>query len=91
MTYEYNPVDNWDELNIALRDIEFATEGLITLVPLISSAQLEDIAHSVNVGVSKVLGYAVKNSSTGALVFASGNTPGSVWHYYNGAIAHTPV
>ncbi len=62
-------------------------------IHLISSttSALEDQTDSINTSSDKVLGYAVFNTTTKVVVFASGNADNSVWHYYNGATAHTPV
>jgi hypothetical protein len=56
-----------------------------------TTAELIDITNPVNTDASKVLGYQVLNSDTGATVFASGSTDGAVWHYYDESTAHTPV
>lgn len=56
-----------------------------------TTAALEDITDSINTGAAKELGYMVLNTDTGLTVFASGNTDGAVWHYYDESTAHTPV
>ena len=56
-----------------------------------STTDLENIASSVNTSPSKVLGFEMTNTTTGATVFASGNTDGAVWQYFNETTAHTPV
>ena len=55
------------------------------------TVHLEDIADDINTSADKVLGFPVRNIDTGVLVFASGNTDGAVWHYYDETTAHTPV
>jgi len=56
-----------------------------------STADLENISSSVNTSPSKVLGFSLLNETTGVTVFASGNTDGAVWQYFNETTAHTPV
>ena len=56
-----------------------------------STADLEDINSSVNISPVKVLGFSLLNETTGVTVFASGNTDGAVWQYFNETTAHTPV
>ena len=56
-----------------------------------TTAKLIDIADDINTTTAKVLGFPVRNIDTGVLVFASGNTDGSVWHFYDSTTAHTPV
>ena len=68
-----------DGVDIAARLIEATT------------AQLEDIAHSINTSADKVLGRAVYNSTTGVTVFAAGDTDGAVWQFHNATTAHTPA
>lgn len=61
------------------------------ITPQHPTAELEDISNSVNTSEAKILGYIVRNTTTGALVFASGSADGDVWHYYDGSTAHTPA
>lgn len=56
-----------------------------------TTAELTDITNPINTDAKKVLGYQVLNTDTGATVFASGNTDGAAWHYYDESTAHTPV
>lgn len=60
-------------------------------IPESNTTDLEDIAATINTDASKVLGYMVLNVTTGVTVFASGDTDGGVWHYYDSTTAHTPV
>ena len=46
-----------------------------------TTAELEAIANAVNTDASKILGYPVRNTTTGTIVFASGAADGSVWHF----------
>jgi len=55
------------------------------------TSHLIDIADDINTDASKVLGFPVRNIDTGVLVFASGDTDGAVWQYFNETTAHTPV
>jgi len=56
-----------------------------------TTAQLENIADDVNTSADKELGYPRRNLDTKRLLFASGNTDGAVWHYYDSTTAHTPI
>jgi hypothetical protein len=56
-----------------------------------TTTQLTDITDPINTSADKVLGRMVLNASTGVMVFASGNTDGAVWHFYDSTTAHTPV
>ncbi len=56
-----------------------------------TTSDLEDITAKINTNPSKVLGFMILNTTTGATVFASGNTDGAVWHYYDSTLAHTPI
>jgi hypothetical protein len=55
-----------------------------------TTAELEDITDLCNL-VGKHTGKMVLNSTTGAMVFSSGNVAGSVWRNSDGTTAHTPV
>jgi hypothetical protein len=67
------------------------TRTQISDMPQATTTELEDIADAINTDAAKVLGYAVLNTTTGVTVFASGDTDGAVWHYYDATTAHTPV
>ena len=56
-----------------------------------TTAELVDIGAAINTDAAKELGYMVTNSTTGLTVFASGNTDGAVWHFYDESLAHTPA
>ena len=67
-------------------------ERALNALPIITTTdQLEDITSEINTSSDKGLGYPAINSDTGVLVFASGDTNGAVWHYYNETTAHTPA
>ncbi len=55
-----------------------------------TTTKLIDITDDINTDASKVLGFPVRNLDTGVLVFASGDTDGAVWHFYDSTTAHTP-
>ena len=56
-----------------------------------TTAQLVDVGNAINTDAAKILGYAVLNTTTGATVFASGDTDGADWHFYDSSVAHSPV
>ena len=64
---------------------------LLYRTAIATTAELADITSAINTDAAKILGYAVLNTTTGATVFASGNTDAAVWHFYDESIAHTPV
>jgi hypothetical protein len=66
--------------------------GLINnAITLSTTEDLEDDENDINTSADKVLGYPVRNVTTGVLVFASGSGDGDVWHRYDSSTAHTPV
>jgi len=67
------------------------TRPLASANPTATTTELEDIADLVNTRIEKVAGYAVFNTTTGAPVWAIGDTDGAVWNDATGALAHTPV
>ncbi len=56
-----------------------------------TTAQLVDNTNAINTDAAKVLGFAVLNTTTGVLVFASGNGDSDTWDFYDATTAHTPV
>ena len=56
-----------------------------------TTAELDDITSTINTSASKVTGYSVFNTTTGAPVWATGAAAGSVWNDATGAVANTPV
>lgn len=56
----------------------------------ITTAELEDIADAVNT-TDKFAGKVFYNSNTNRYVHAIGATAASVWTYFDGTTAHTPV
>ncbi len=60
-------------------------------VPTATTAQLEDVAATINTATAKIEGYEVFNSTTNAPVWAEGSADADVWNDATGATAHTPV
>ena len=56
-----------------------------------TTAELNDITATINTSSSKVTGYSVFNTTTGAPVWATGSAAGDVWNDATGAVANTPV
>lgn len=56
-----------------------------------TTAALAAIGNAINTAAEKEAGFMVFNTTTGAPVWASGNTDGAVWVDATGATAHTPV
>jgi hypothetical protein len=55
-----------------------------------TTSQLESVADTINT-LNKYIGKIVINSTTGAMVYASGVNVNSVWKNMDGTTAHTPV
>ena len=80
------------ERNFAWKNWFLNLYNKVTALDNISTTtDLEDITNTINTGTDKVLGKAILNETTGVTVFASGDTDGAVWHYYDGTTAHTPA
>jgi hypothetical protein len=59
-------------------------------LPTATTAQLAAIGDAINTS-GKFTGKQVRNTTTGAIVYAAGSTAGSVWRGFDGSTAHTPV
>jgi hypothetical protein len=59
-------------------------------LPTATTAQLAAIGDAINTA-GKFTGKQVRNTTTGAIVYAAGSTAGSVWRGFDGTTAHTPV
>lgn len=71
--------------------VDFPLTGSAATIAGATTTELEDATDAINTDAAKVLGYMVKNVTTGVHVFASGNGDTSVWHFYDESTAHTPV
>lgn len=65
-------------------------ERSVAIMAVSSTGALADAANAVNT-TGKYIGKIARNTSTGALVYASGTAPTDAWLNMDGSTAHTPV
>lgn len=80
-----------DTYYIKITDTGNAGWMLLAVPVIATTAELVDITNAINTDAAKILGYQVLNITTGATVFASGNTDAAVWQFYDESLAHTPI
>lgn len=68
----------------------FSLVNRVPVLPLSTTAELEDIGNSVNI-VNKREGIVRRNTTTSKIVVASGDQAADVWQDSDGATLHTPV
>ncbi len=71
--------------------VSYSLSGGYFLPPQTTTAALEAVANAINTAAGKVDGAVLYNTTTKALVIASGNTDAAVWNDAVGSLAHTPV
>lgn len=71
-------------------DLNSRNAGKYLVLEVVTTANLTSAAHAINRS-NKKAGKPVFNSTTGAIVVATGATPTSVWNTAAGAAAHTPA